>query len=398
MTYTYDGDGRLVKSVVNGIVTYYVGAHYEKTVQGSQQNERKYYFVGANRIAMLAPQGCSASLRKNGTLTWLLTDHLGSTSVSVNASGNLVSSLRYTAFGEVRATSGTTSTDYRYTGQRSEAEIGLYYYVARFYDPALGRFVSADTVVSEPGNPIDWDRYSYVRNNPVNNTDPTGHMVAPDTRENGCSGRGPACIIDMYYAESGDSEGLYDSLEAYVRRNPDYDPTQDQELTGTAPFIVVAAKTRVGIENGSFWDYVAFGAMAGFGSWATGYAPYDLRTKPLAQPSQQRRDIWGDPDCAGCGFVASTLAPQDILMPGGSPIGTYRKNPQIRTVANVTELNRIYNALTVDATPINVPSYNGQWYQLPNGGRVGWRDASSSGGPTIDIDIPGIPFTKIHIP
>ncbi len=88
--------------MVNGIVTYYVGAHYKKTVQGSQQNERKYYFAGANRIAMLAPQGCSASLRKNGTLTWLLTDHLGSTSVSVNASGNLVSSLRYTAFGEVR--------------------------------------------------------------------------------------------------------------------------------------------------------------------------------------------------------------------------------------------------------------------------------------------------------
>ena len=87
MTYTYDGDGRLVKSVVNGIVTYYAGAHYEKKVQGSQQNEHKYYFAGANRVAMRAPQGCSASLRKNGTLTWLLTDHLGSTSVTANASG-----------------------------------------------------------------------------------------------------------------------------------------------------------------------------------------------------------------------------------------------------------------------------------------------------------------------
>ncbi|MHB0965030.1 MAG: hypothetical protein ACYC36_01125 [Bellilinea sp.] len=80
----------MVKSVLGDVTTYYVGAHYEKTVQGSQQNERKYYFAGANRIAMLAPQGCSASLRKNGTLTWLLTDHLGSTSVTVNASGNLV--------------------------------------------------------------------------------------------------------------------------------------------------------------------------------------------------------------------------------------------------------------------------------------------------------------------
>ncbi|HBA92113.1 MAG TPA: hypothetical protein DCZ08_10335 [Anaerolineaceae bacterium] len=165
MTYSYDGDGRLVKSVVNGIVTYYVGAHYEKTVQGSQQNERKYYFAGANRIAM----------RENGTLTWLLTDHLGSTSVTANASGNLVSSLRYTAFGEVRTASGTTATDYRYTGQRSEAEIGLYYYVARFYDPVLGRFISADSIVPEPYNPQDWDRYSYTLNDPVNHTDPTGH-------------------------------------------------------------------------------------------------------------------------------------------------------------------------------------------------------------------------------
>ncbi|TDA63384.1 MAG: hypothetical protein D9V45_14650 [Chloroflexi bacterium] len=59
-------------------------------MRGTEQNERKYYFAGVNRIAMRAPQGCSASLRKNGTLTWLLTDHLGSTSVTVNASGNPV--------------------------------------------------------------------------------------------------------------------------------------------------------------------------------------------------------------------------------------------------------------------------------------------------------------------
>ena len=164
-------------SVVNGIVTYYVGKHYEKQVQGSQQNERKYYFAGANRIAMLAPQGCSASLRKNGTLTWLISDHLGGTTVTADANGNLLSSLRYTAFGEIRAASGTTATDYRYTGQRSEAEIGLYYYVARFYDHYLKRFLSPDTIVPDPYNPLDWDRYQYVRSNPINNTDPIGHKA-----------------------------------------------------------------------------------------------------------------------------------------------------------------------------------------------------------------------------
>jgi len=117
-------------------------------------------------------------MHENRTLTWLLSNHLGSTSVTANASGNLVSSLRYTTFGEVRAASGSTSTDYRYTGQRSEAAIGLYFYVARFYDPALGRFVSADSIVPGAGNPMAWDRYNYSRNNPVRYNDPSGHIPA----------------------------------------------------------------------------------------------------------------------------------------------------------------------------------------------------------------------------
>ena len=98
MTYIYDGDGNLVKSVLGVVVTYYVGKHYEKRVDGITEKVFKYYFAGANRIAM----------RENGMLTWLLTDHLGSTTATANASGNLVSSLRYTAFGEVRDAGGTT--------------------------------------------------------------------------------------------------------------------------------------------------------------------------------------------------------------------------------------------------------------------------------------------------
>ncbi len=126
-TYSYnsDGDGRLVKSVLGDVVTCYVGSHYEKKVCGSQQNERKYYFAGATRIAMLAPQGCSTSLRKNGTVTWLLTDHLGSTSVTADASGNKVAEMRYSAWGELRAASGTTSKENRYTGHYVEAELSL---------------------------------------------------------------------------------------------------------------------------------------------------------------------------------------------------------------------------------------------------------------------------------
>jgi len=52
----------------------------------------------------------------------------------------------------------------------------LYDYGARFYDPALGRFISADTVVPGAGNPQALNRYAYVLNNPLKYTDPTGHQ------------------------------------------------------------------------------------------------------------------------------------------------------------------------------------------------------------------------------
>jgi len=103
---------------------------------------RKYYYAGAQRIAM----------RENGTLSYLLADHLGSTSITANSSGAKVAELRYKAWGETRYTYGTTPTSYRYTGQRAESDIGLYYYGARWYDPSLARFAQADVIVPSPGN------------------------------------------------------------------------------------------------------------------------------------------------------------------------------------------------------------------------------------------------------
>jgi RHS repeat-associated protein len=72
---------------------------------------------------------------------------LGSTSITATSSGGFFSELRYMPWGGNRYTSGTTPTSFRYTGQR-EAEAGLYFYGARFYDPALGRDGQAESVVS----------------------------------------------------------------------------------------------------------------------------------------------------------------------------------------------------------------------------------------------------------
>jgi len=132
VTYTYDGDGNLVMSEVGSTVTFYPNMYYE--IQGTIII--KYYFAAGKRIAM----------REDGTVTFLLADHLGSTSVTTDSTGVLVSSMLYTAFGETRSSTGMTTSDYRYTGQREESEIGLYFYIARWYDSYLNRFLSSDTI------------------------------------------------------------------------------------------------------------------------------------------------------------------------------------------------------------------------------------------------------------
>jgi hypothetical protein len=54
----------------------------------------------------------------------------------------------------------------------------LYYYGARWYDPALGHFLQPDTIIPQPGNVLDYHRYSYTRFNPLKYNDPTGHFTA----------------------------------------------------------------------------------------------------------------------------------------------------------------------------------------------------------------------------
>lgn len=60
-----------------------------------------------------------------GTVYYLLTDHLGSTNVTVSSTGTVVGRLEYKPWGEIRFTIGTTPTDYRYTGQRSYTYINF---------------------------------------------------------------------------------------------------------------------------------------------------------------------------------------------------------------------------------------------------------------------------------
>ena len=93
-------------------------------------------------------------------------------------------------------------------------------------------------------------------------------------------------------------------------------------------------------------------------------------------------------------------SPSDILTPGGTPIGTPNGNDE--TIRNLPggqqAAQELFGQLSAGGTPANQPTYPGTGVNLPGGGFVGIRPASKSGGPAIDVNIPGINIGKIHFP
>lgn len=85
--------------------------------------------------------------------------------------GEMVQTLRYGPFGNLLASTGTSSSTLRYTGREHDSVSGLYYYRARYYDPEIGRFLSEDPLGFGGG---DVNLYAYVGNNPLLFSDPRG--------------------------------------------------------------------------------------------------------------------------------------------------------------------------------------------------------------------------------
>jgi RHS repeat-associated protein len=102
---------------------------------------------------------------------------LGSTVATSNSSGNFSGQEWYHAYGRYRG-GHELGSENRFTGQKLDAT-GLMYYNARYYDPELGHFISPDTLVPDPTNLLDYNRYMYTRGNPMKYTDPTGHICVP---------------------------------------------------------------------------------------------------------------------------------------------------------------------------------------------------------------------------
>jgi len=167
--YAYDGLGRRVKvdgaSSSTWTVSIFSGMDpiYEKDNAGTVT---KYVYANGMRIAKIT---------SSGAVQYYIGDHLGSTRQVRDSSRGLVFSTDYEPFGKPYSPSGTEA--YKYTSEKHDDPTGLVYLRARQYDPDLGRFVSADPVLGSLSAPQTLNRFTYVVNNPLKYTDPSGEVI-----------------------------------------------------------------------------------------------------------------------------------------------------------------------------------------------------------------------------
>ena len=205
-------------------------------------------------------------------------NHLGSASLVTDSDGEEVMRINYTPYGEIDqahsgklgCSEGASDTSYekctryglpwtkiynisegknagvtrKFTGQEYDPENSLYYYNARYYDPSIGIFTTADTVIPDPGDPLSYNRYMYVRGNPVKYIDPSGHCI--DISINTHNGEFDCRIVSLSpFPEDSSGGGGYS--DRYYR-DLVYTDINGEKHYGSAPAVCKDQCVR-GIQN-----------------------------------------------------------------------------------------------------------------------------------------------------
>lgn len=188
-TFVYTAEHERIKKTVNGCSTLYLnpridlGGRYELETCGTKVTERWTLYAGGGA------QGEYVTVKNNGVvdntqtgLQYFHTDHLGSVVAVTNAAGQLMSRMSYDAWGQRRNFDGTplasmppVPTTRGYTRHEMLDDLGLIHMNGRLYDPVLGRFVSADSVIDGLFTTQGLNQFSYVHNNPLSFVDLDGH-------------------------------------------------------------------------------------------------------------------------------------------------------------------------------------------------------------------------------
>ncbi|MFK0121322.1 RHS repeat domain-containing protein [Streptomyces sp. NPDC090994] len=230
--YLYDADGELlIRRGSDKTVLYLDGQelHYNTTTK--KLTAQRYY-----------PSGDATAVRTEAGLSWMVDDHHGTASMTVDATTQNITR-RYTKpFGETRgATPSAWPDDKGFLGKPTDADTGLTHVGAREYDPTTGRFLTVDPVLA-PDDHESLNGYAYANNTPVTKSDPTG--LRPDTGcERGCK---DAAGNSYQVAVTPSANGwVYHSTKTYTQ-NFEYQKNDGSTGSGT---MTVTVRTDGGVST-----------------------------------------------------------------------------------------------------------------------------------------------------
>ena len=166
-TYTYDGNLKRVKAVVDGKTIYNIYDAGGTLIHvDAVTDDKKTDYIG--KVARVTT---SAGL---DTITYLHADQLGSANTGTDTLGNVLWREQFTPFGRTLTSPLVNNDQAGFTGHIKDSATGLNYMQARYMDPLIIRFLSTDPIGFNPQRPEMFGRYTYVNNDPVNLTDSTG--------------------------------------------------------------------------------------------------------------------------------------------------------------------------------------------------------------------------------
>ena len=259
VSFLYGPDRQRLQQIYSGNgtteITRYLGGLTEviASSNGAISNIRNYIVGNGSTVAIYTytPNG-------GNTLNYVLTDHQASVAAITNSSGGVVVGESFTAFGARRNPStwlGSASTSDLTTaagitrqGYTSQTQLGLWmglnHMNGRVEDSIVGRFLSADPHVSDPLDTQNYNRYSYVNNNPLSYVDPTGFCGVDGDEVDICGSSSslPSGSLAVYGGSGsgndggGDPGSKWDNYTGPSGRPPEVpcsDPSCEQTVHGT---------------------------------------------------------------------------------------------------------------------------------------------------------------------
>lgn len=168
VSFDYDGANRQIRKTVGSTKTRFVYSGDQLLAEYNDATsallKRYVYALGKDDPIMV--------IDASNNVTYLHADHLGSIIAQTNPSGVIVNKYQYSPHGQSVSLTGTT---FGFTGQRFDSDLGLYHYKARYYSPALCRFLQADPA----GYEVGYNLYPYAKNDPINLLDSDGMKPEP---------------------------------------------------------------------------------------------------------------------------------------------------------------------------------------------------------------------------